>query len=90
MSHEITRIFHPVGQGAFYSERHDVDGQKFNIVYDCGSFSVKHGTNVAENAFHDKEIIDILFFANLYVYFTMKLYWYLLGNDYLCSTKNNN
>ena len=56
MSHVITRVFHPVGHGAFYSERHDVDGQKFNIVYDCGSLGVKRGTKVVENAFRDNEI----------------------------------
>lgn len=64
MSHEVTRIFHPVGQGAFYSERHDVDGQRFNIVYDCGSLGVKRGTKVVEDAFHDNEIIDILFVSH--------------------------
>lgn len=64
MSHKITRIFHPVGQGAFYSERHDVDGQKFNVVYDCGSFGIKRGTKVVEEAFHDNEIIDILFVSH--------------------------
>ena len=64
MSHVITRVFHPVGHGAFYSERHDVDGQKFNIVYDCGSFGIKRGTKVVENAFRDNEIIDILFISH--------------------------
>ena len=29
----IERIFHTIGQGAFYSEKHD----NFNIVYDCGT-----------------------------------------------------
>lgn len=29
----IQRIFHPVGQGAFYSERHIQ--HDINIVYDC-------------------------------------------------------
>ena len=64
MGHKISRIFHPVGQGAFYSERHDVDGHKFNIVYDCGSFNVKQGTRVVEKAFGDKELIDILFISH--------------------------
>jgi len=64
MSHKITRIFHPVGQGAFYSERHDVDGQMFNVVYDCGSFGIKRGTKVVEETFHDNEIIDILFVSH--------------------------
>lgn len=33
----IERIFYPVGQGAFYVEKH---GDK-NIVYDCGSTTSK-------------------------------------------------
>ena len=28
----MLRMFHSIGQGAFYSERHD----GYNIVYDCG------------------------------------------------------
>lgn len=64
MSHKVTRIFHPVGQGAFYSERHDVDGQKFNIIYDCGSFNVRQGTKVVEEAFDENEIIDSLFISH--------------------------
>lgn len=64
MSHTITRIFHPVGQGAFYSERHNIDGQKFNIVYDCGSFNIKQGTKIVEKAFQEKEVIDILFVSH--------------------------
>jgi hypothetical protein len=62
--HEITRIFHPVGQGAFYSERHVVNGQKFNIVYDCGCFGVRKGRKVVEAAFDGNEIIDILFISH--------------------------
>ncbi len=64
MSHKVMRIFHPVGQGAFYSERHEVDGQKFNIVYDCGSFNVRHGTKIVEEAFVANERIDILFISH--------------------------
>lgn len=33
----IERIFYPVGQGAFYVEKHG----KRNIVYDCGSDTFK-------------------------------------------------
>ena len=37
----FTRIFHTVGQGAFYSEkiRRDKD-RVFRMVYDCGSISL--------------------------------------------------
>ena len=31
----IQRTFHPVGQGAYYSERHI--SNNINIVYDCGT-----------------------------------------------------
>lgn len=36
----VVRTFHPVGQGAFYSERfyeEDCSSAKYNIVYDCGT-----------------------------------------------------
>ena len=36
----VQRTFHPVGQGAFYSERFYTSGQSeavYNIVYDCGT-----------------------------------------------------
>lgn len=34
----VERIFWPVGQGAFYSEKLKFDdGKEFNIVYDCGA-----------------------------------------------------
>lgn len=46
------RTFHPVGQGAFYSERHN----HFNIVYDCGTNSHVTSKPVVESAFLDEEI----------------------------------
>jgi hypothetical protein len=38
---ELTRIIHPVGHGAFYTETifNDKDNEYFNIVYDCGGSS---------------------------------------------------
>lgn len=36
--HKVSRVFHPVGQGAFYSESHILDdGNTFDVVYDCGT-----------------------------------------------------
>ena len=38
----MERIFHPIGHGAFYTERFyedDNDAPLFTAVYDCGSFS---------------------------------------------------
>ncbi|MDE6005918.1 MAG: MBL fold metallo-hydrolase, partial [Oscillospiraceae bacterium] len=35
------RTFHPVGQGAFYSEEFEIDGKEtFTMVYDCGSSTI--------------------------------------------------
>lgn len=56
----IQRIFHPVGQGAFYSERHE----NYNIVYDCGSVNVSKGKKVVSQSFSKDEIIDILFISH--------------------------
>lgn len=58
---KIKRIFHPIGQGAFYSERHE----NLNIVYDCGSNTKKSiSDNVVTLAFKKDEIIDILFISH--------------------------
>ena len=56
----IQRIFHPVGQGAFYSERHE----NHNIVYDCGSMSVSKGKKIVSQSFSKEDIIDILFISH--------------------------
>lgn len=60
----ITRIFHPIGQGAFYSER---IGNK-TIVYDCGvwhqDYSSKRARSVVKNAFPDNHQIDVLFISH--------------------------
>ena len=60
----IQRIFHPIGQGAFYSERHD----GFNIVYDCGT-EYKNRSNpfydkVVRQSFRETDVIDILFISH--------------------------
>jgi beta-lactamase superfamily II metal-dependent hydrolase len=57
----IKRIFHPIGQGAFYSERHD----NFTIVYDCGNSSRGLTSPVVAQAFNKKDdIINILFISH--------------------------
>ena len=56
----IQRIFHPVGQGAFYSERH----KNYNIVYDCGSMNVSKGKKVVSQSFSKEDVIDILFISH--------------------------
>lgn len=58
---KIRRIFHPVGQGAFYSERHP----DFNIVYDCGNWkNSKAAQKVVSQAFDKNDTIDILFISH--------------------------
>lgn len=57
----IQRIFHPIGQGAFYSERHG----DFNIVYDCGEWkNSKWATKIVEGSFNQEEEIDVLFISH--------------------------
>lgn len=63
----VTRTFHPVGHGAFYTEKHMIDGDPFTIVYDCGSMSPKKIDlkNMVEKFFtEDQPIIDILFISH--------------------------
>ncbi len=57
----IQRIFHPIGQGAFYSERHD----KYNIVYDCGNWKdTKLADKVVKQAFSEDDEIEVLFISH--------------------------
>lgn len=61
----MRRVFHPVGQGAFYSESFYTGFGTFNMVYDCGSMS-KGVDNIISNSF-DKDNgndIDILFISH--------------------------
>lgn len=65
----LTRIIHPVGQGAFYSERFiDAQGKVHNIVYDCGSLPAqKTGSALnreIDSAFQEEDHIDILFISH--------------------------
>jgi len=57
----IQRIFHPIGQGAFYSERHE----KYNIVYDCGNLKdTKLADKVVKQAFSEDDEVDVLFISH--------------------------
>jgi len=61
MINSIERVFHPIGQGAFYSERHD----DFNIVYDCGEWkNTKESDLLVKNSFMSNSVIDILFISH--------------------------
>lgn len=60
----IHRFFHPVGQGAFYSERHTA--HNINIVYDCGTTnpSSRAKQRVVNQSFRKDEVIHILFISH--------------------------
>lgn len=61
----VLRTFHPVGHGAFYSEKHLCGGTESCIVYDCGTLEKKNLVDtVAKDAFSDDEVIDILFISH--------------------------
>lgn len=60
----IKRIFHPIGQGAFYSERHT--SCNINIVYDCGTTnpSLPAKQRVVSQSFGKDDVIHILFISH--------------------------
>lgn len=68
------RKFHPVGQGAFYTERHLLAGKQYTIVYDCGSqnrrikpkFCEKRLKKRIEATFYKKQEIDVLFISHFH------------------------
>lgn len=64
----MTRTFHPVGQGAFYTEKFDFGpGRKLNIVYDCGTLNqcgFKDMQRVVNAAFAQAERIDAVFISH--------------------------
>lgn len=68
--HKVERVFHPIGQGAFYSEHHlvDVAGAEkvFNIVYDCGNsnYRAKLPDREVRQAFSKNNDVDILFISH--------------------------
>nr|MBO8919207.1 MBL fold metallo-hydrolase [Proteus mirabilis] len=54
--------FFPIGQGAFYAERHN----NFNIVYDCGNWKqTKLSRKIVSQSFNKNESIKILFISHL-------------------------
>lgn len=64
----LTRIFHPIGQGAFYTERHNVGGNEFTVVYDCGSSTLK-GKKLEtkiKSTFPKGHKIDVLFISHFH------------------------
>jgi beta-lactamase superfamily II metal-dependent hydrolase len=62
----VIRTFHPIGQGAFYSEIHSHEGEEFTIVYDCGSNAPKKLEKKIKSVFPQGHKIDILFISHFH------------------------
>lgn len=66
----LKRTFHPVGQGAFFTEQFYDDAMEhvlYNVVYDCGSLSQGIRTQIERdirNCFSDRKKIDVLFLSH--------------------------
>lgn len=72
LKHKVKREFHPVGQGAFYSETFTNASDKeetFRMVFDCGN-DLKHNDNkVSVDDYVKKELkgeIDLLFISHFH------------------------
>lgn len=68
---KVSRVFHTVGQGAFYSEEIDLGGKSpFVMVYDCGSLTLRpprnKGTKLKRKVRSDlgSDKVDILFISH--------------------------
>lgn len=64
----FTRTFHPVGQGAFYTEQHYDQGETLNIIYDCGSVTRPKSQFLLKvaNALPAESVIDLLFISHFH------------------------
>ena len=64
----FSRIIHPIGQGAFYTERIESCGKVYNIVYDCGSESNANASRILKreisSTFRHGDEITILFISH--------------------------
>lgn len=61
----MKRIIHPIGQGAFYTERLRIGEVEYNVVYDCGSLRRSKVVQTEVNSYYeDGDVIDILFISH--------------------------
>lgn len=64
----FTRIIHPIGQGAFYSEQLEYNDEYFNVVFDCGSWRSNNTTKILKSEISSRfvmgEEIEILFISH--------------------------
>lgn len=62
----MRRIIHPVGQGAFYSERFvDKDGVKALVVYDCGTTKKTEKERLKKKSIGFQKVKTLTFFSYL-------------------------
>lgn len=68
MVKQFTRTFHPIGQGAFYTEKIVTDIKDYNVIYDCGSSTLKGNKlkKYVNNSFYENEEIDLLFISHFH------------------------
>lgn len=63
----MERSFHPVGQGAFYSEHFLCGCERVNVVYDCGTLTEKSITDrEIMKTFQRGETVDAVFISHLH------------------------
>lgn len=69
-NYTVTRTFHPVGQGAFYTEQFYYDNQLFfTVAYDCGCAAianVKGKSSLLDEIDNLKGKINVLFLSHLH------------------------
>ena len=70
---KVTRTLHPIGQGAFYTEKFEYDGQQCNVVFDCGGTSSvikgrvkKYCKRLSREQKVEKPTIDAVFISHFH------------------------
>ena len=79
----MERIFHPVGHGAFYTERfyeRDNGEPTLSVVYDCGSQTPLNLQNEIDRTFRNHDVIDLFFVSHFHND-------HICGVDYLLNSK---
>jgi len=62
----MTRTFHPIGHGAFYTEEFVTESTKYTMVYDCGGTKIKEIEDKIDRAFKKGQDIDIVFISHFH------------------------
>lgn len=76
---KFIRCFQPIGQGAFYTERHiKKNAEEFTVIFDCGSSTLrgKKLESKITSTFPKNHVIDVLFISHLH-------YDHINGIEYL-------